>query len=175
MESVVIYVNSSTLAEGNSLATLLREKGADVSVARVDAGQEAQAEVDLLAGDISVENRYPLVRIGVPKVRALFQRPEFNDVMAVLADGISVSYPHTSRSINIYTTPWCPDCRRIKRFLDDKGIVRQEINIDEDSKAAEWVLRRSGGRRVVPSFLVDERLALFNPNEETLGRLLGVS
>lgn len=55
-------------------------------------------------------------------------------------------------SARMYTTAWCPDCRRAKRFLSERGIVLQEIHIDEDPDAEDLVLRVNDGWRKVPTF-----------------------
>ena len=50
----------------------------------------------------------------------------------------------------IYSTTWCPDCRRAKNFLKDRGVQFREINIEEDPDAEDLVLRVNHGRRKVP-------------------------
>ncbi|HEU5328162.1 MAG: glutaredoxin family protein [Thermomicrobiales bacterium] len=54
----------------------------------------------------------------------------------------------------VYTTTWCPDCRAAKRYLDQRGIAYDEINIEETPGAAEQVEAWSGGYRTVPTFNV---------------------
>ena len=39
--------------------------------------------------------------------------------------------------IKIYTTSWCGDCRAAKRFLVEKAIDYEEINIEKVPGAAE--------------------------------------
>jgi len=54
--------------------------------------------------------------------------------------------------LKMYTTSWCPDCSRAKRFLNERGIEFDEINIEEVPGAAETVISRNQGRRKVPTF-----------------------
>lgn len=54
----------------------------------------------------------------------------------------------------MYSTSWCGDCRRAKRFLREAGIDFSEIDIDKDEKAAQQVVDWSGGRRVIPTFYI---------------------
>ncbi len=56
--------------------------------------------------------------------------------------------------VKMYTTTWCPDCRLAKRFLDQRGITYEEINIEETPGAAELVLALNHGKRKVPTFVV---------------------
>ena len=57
-------------------------------------------------------------------------------------------------NVQMYGTPWCPDCRAAKRFLDSHGIAYSEINVDRDLAASAEVLRRVG-RRAVPQLVID--------------------
>jgi mycoredoxin len=56
------------------------------------------------------------------------------------------------QAAKMYTTQWCPDCHRAKRFLADRGVALEEINIDEDPDAEDLVTSVNDGRRKVPTF-----------------------
>lgn len=58
--------------------------------------------------------------------------------------------------VKMYTTTWCPDCRMAKRYLEAKGIAYEEINIETESGAAEFVMSVNAGKRKVPTFVVGE-------------------
>ena len=66
-------------------------------------------------------------------------------------------------SITIYSTGWCPDCRRAKSFLRERGVEFDEVNIEEDSEAEEIVLRANHGRRRVPTVKVGDRYFACSP------------
>lgn len=72
----------------------------------------------------------------------------------------------------VYSTSWCPDCRRAKRLLEQAAVAFGEVDIDEDEEAEAMVLARSGGRRVVPTFRLGDRVWAFNPDPPLLRRLL---
>lgn len=55
-------------------------------------------------------------------------------------------------TLKMYTTTWCPDCRRAKRFLQERGVTFEEINIEETPDAAELIMERNQGRQKVPTF-----------------------
>jgi mycoredoxin len=65
--------------------------------------------------------------------------------------------------ITIYSTGWCPDCRRVKMFLKDRGVAFREINIEDDHEAEKIVLRANHGRRKVPTLKVGERYFACSP------------
>ena len=74
-------------------------------------------------------------------------------------------------AVRMYTTTWCPDCHRAKRFLNQHQIAFEEIDIEAVEDAAEVVIRANGGKRKVPTFEVDGRYFHCSPfNPEVLKR-----
>jgi mycoredoxin len=78
----------------------------------------------------------------------------------------------------VYSSPWCPDCRIAKRFLEKHQIPYQEINIEEVPGAAEEVVRQTG-KRAIPQFVIDGKwIQPYRPGEgflyEEMSELLGV-
>ena len=71
-------------------------------------------------------------------------------------------------NITIYSTTWCGDCRRTKRFLRERGIPFREVNIDEAPEAEELVLRVNDGRRKVPTVEVEGRYFACSPFDPCL-------
>ena len=70
--------------------------------------------------------------------------------------------------IKMYTTSWCPDCHVAKRALTQKGIAFEEINIEHDEQAAEYVMSVNGGKRSVPTLVsgdVAHSLSGFRPQK----------
>ncbi|HEX8772509.1 MAG TPA: glutaredoxin family protein [Pyrinomonadaceae bacterium] len=79
-------------------------------------------------------------------------------------------------SIKMYTTTWCGDCRQAKRFLTERGIAYEEINIEQTEGAAEFVMQLNDGKRKVPTFEVDGRVFNLSPyDERKFRRELGLS
>jgi glutaredoxin len=66
-------------------------------------------------------------------------------------------------AITIYSTEWCPDCRRAKNFLKDRGVEFKEINIEQDPTGEAIVLQANNGRRKVPTLKVGERFFACSP------------
>lgn len=54
----------------------------------------------------------------------------------------------------VYSTTWCPDCRRLKGRLDEQGVVYAEIDIDADVDAAKR-LQEVTGRTAIPFVEID--------------------
>jgi mycoredoxin len=65
--------------------------------------------------------------------------------------------------ITVYSTSWCVDCRRAKKFLTDRGVQFAEVNIDEEPDAEDLVMQVNAGRRKVPTIKVGERYFACSP------------
>jgi mycoredoxin len=77
-------------------------------------------------------------------------------------------------AIKMFTTTWCGDCYRAKRFLKANGVEFEEINIDEDAEAAELVMKNNDGKRRVPTLEIDGSY-YGNPPLDELAELIGNS
>ncbi len=79
------------------------------------------------------------------------------------------------RPIVIYSTLWCPDCRRAKSFLKDRGVDFVEVFIEGNAEAEGLVLRVNNGRRRVPTIQVGDRFFACSPfNAQQLATELNV-
>jgi mycoredoxin len=74
--------------------------------------------------------------------------------------------------ITMYTTDWCPYCVSTKRFLNNKGIPFEEINVEQDDLAAEFVMNANGGNRTVPTLNIEGLGIYTNPSPKKLTELL---
>lgn len=72
------------------------------------------------------------------------------------------------KPITMYTTAWCSDCRRAKRFLKERGVPYREVNIEEDESAKETVIKANNGKRKVPTLEVGGRFFACSPFDPEL-------
>jgi len=77
-------------------------------------------------------------------------------------------YSTNPNQIVMYTTAWCPDCRRAKFFLKRKKIDFLEIDVNEDKKAAEFVKDLNNGNRSVPTIIFPDGSRMVEPSESEL-------
>lgn len=73
-----------------------------------------------------------------------------------------------SRQIVMYATTWCGDCRMAKRWFDTHDIVYEYINIEEDERAATYVMQLNGGMRTVPTIVFPDGSILVEPSARQL-------
>ena len=74
--------------------------------------------------------------------------------------------------IKIYSKNSCAFCVRSKNYLESKNITYEEVNIEQDLEARQWILEQ--GHRTVPQIYINDRLVEggFNGLVETPDTLL---
>jgi mycoredoxin len=65
--------------------------------------------------------------------------------------------------LTMYTTTWCGVCVRLKKGLERAGIDFDEVNIEEDPAAEEFVLKANGGLLTVPTMVLANGDVMTNP------------
>lgn len=63
----------------------------------------------------------------------------------------------------MYTTRWCGYCSQLKTVLNKFGIAYDEIDIESDPTAAEFVASANGGNRTVPTLRFADGSTMTNP------------
>lgn len=136
---------------------------------RVDLHADPAAGQQLLRLGISPRTDLPAVLLTEPggKIRILGVRLTDEEI-ARLEGGAGIG----SEQLTVFSSAWCPDCRRAKRVLEEAQASFDEVDIDQNAQAEAMVLERSGGRRVVPTLRFEDRLWAFNPAPPLLRRLL---
>ncbi len=46
--------------------------------------------------------------------------------------------------VKVYSTPDCPYCKMTKKFLTEKGVDFEDLNVADDEKAREEMIEKSG-------------------------------
>ena len=62
----------------------------------------------------------------------------------------------TQAPVTVYTSDWCPYCRRAKELLTGKKVAFNEINVDDEPQLREEMIARSN-RRTVPQIFIGDR------------------
>ena len=68
--------------------------------------------------------------------------------------------------IRLYGAPWCPDCKRSKRFLAEHRVPYQFIDIDDDAEGLRFVEELQKGGRTIPTIVFPEGDHLLDRSEE---------
>jgi mycoredoxin len=137
--------------------------------AAVDVTADPAAAHRLIHLGISPRHDLPAVLLAEPggKLRVVGLRLTPEEVARLQANqGIGPD------GLVVYSSSWCPDCRRAKRVVEEAEVAFSEIDVDRDPQAEAAILLRSGGRRVVPTLCFGDRLWAFNPDPPLLRKLL---
>lgn len=57
--------------------------------------------------------------------------------------------------VEIYSTMFCPYCARARALLERKGVAFSEIDLLEEPRRRDEMIRRAGGRTTVPQIFID--------------------
>jgi thioredoxin reductase (NADPH) len=77
--------------------------------------------------------------------------------------------------VSVYGAPWCPDCKRAKRFLAEQRVAYDWVDIDQDSAGLQHVEELQNGGRTIPTIVFDGKEVLVDPTNEELARRLGLT
>lgn len=69
----------------------------------------------------------------------------------------------SNASVTMYSTQWCGYCHRLRTALKSAGIAYDEVDIEQDPTAAEFVGSVNGGNHVVPTLKFADGSTLTNP------------
>jgi glutaredoxin-like YruB-family protein len=70
-----------------------------------------------------------------------------------------------SEQIEVFTTPTCPYCTKIKEWLEENGYDYQEHNVAENKEKAKEMIEKTGQRGVPQTFIGDKAVIGFQPQE----------
>lgn len=77
------------------------------------------------------------------------------------------------KRVLVFTTPTCPWCVRVKRYLTEQKVAFREIDVSRDQAAARDLVRRTG-QMGVPVVEIDGR-PVVGFDKPRIDRLLGLS
>lgn len=60
-------------------------------------------------------------------------------------------------NIEVFTTDYCPYCKKAKALLEKKGAKYQEFDLTHDPEGRDRLVTRSGGRKTVPQIFINNQ------------------
>lgn len=78
------------------------------------------------------------------------------------------------QNIVIYSTTWCSDCKRAKKFFGEQRIPYTNIDIEENPEFVEVVEKINDGKRSVPTIVFPDGSILVEPSNAQLAEKLGL-
>jgi len=84
-------------------------------------------------------------------------------------------YTKSPSQIVMYSTEWCPDCRRARFFFKRKKIDILEVDVNGDKKAEAFVKELNNGNRSVPTIIFPDGSMMVEPSTEEMEAKLSQS
>ena len=78
------------------------------------------------------------------------------------------------KTITLYGTGWCPDCKRSKQFFGEQRVPFHYVDIDNDSDAIAFVEKMNNGFRSIPTIVFPDGAVLVEPSNAQLAEKLGM-
>ena len=79
-----------------------------------------------------------------------------------------------SVQIKVYSTVWCPDCKRAKHFFAENRVSYTNIDIEQDATAMAFVEKANHGMRIIPTIVFPDGSILSEPSNAQLAEKLGL-
>ena len=76
--------------------------------------------------------------------------------------------------ITIYSTTWCPDCKRAKNFFGEHRVQYENVDIEENPKGVSFVEKINKGMRIIPTIIFPDGEILVEPSNAQLAKKLGL-
>jgi thioredoxin reductase (NADPH) len=77
-------------------------------------------------------------------------------------------------AIIVYGAPWCPDCKRAKKFLAEHRVHYEWVDIDQNRDGLAYVERLQNGGRTIPTIAFPDGSHLIEPGNDELAAKLGL-
>src|SRR5579859_5975595 len=77
--------------------------------------------------------------------------------------------------MTVYGAPWCPHCKRVKKFLAAQRVRYTFVDIDENPESIERLKALQGGGQIIPTVVYADGTHDVNPSDETLANRIGLT
>lgn len=77
-------------------------------------------------------------------------------------------------NIIVYSTKWCPDCKRAKTFFGEHRVQYENVDIEENPAGVEFVEKLNNGKRIIPTIIFPDGKILVEPSNAQLAEKLGL-
>jgi thioredoxin reductase (NADPH) len=79
------------------------------------------------------------------------------------------------RTITVYGAPWCPHCKRVRKFLAAHRVNCNHVDIEAEPEAIERLKQLQGGRQIIPLVEFGDGTHEVNPSDEALASRIGLA
>ena len=81
-------------------------------------------------------------------------------------------YTLSPEHIVLYGVGWCSDCHRARKVFAQSGVKYIDIDVDQDVKGSEFIIKINEGGRSVPTIVFPDGTTLTEPSNAVLAAKL---
>jgi thioredoxin reductase (NADPH) len=78
-------------------------------------------------------------------------------------------------TVTVYGAPWCPHCKRVKKFLAAHRIPYDNVDVDENPDAIQRLKELQAGGQIIPTVVFGDGTHEVNPSDEALAARIGLT
>jgi thioredoxin reductase (NADPH) len=78
-------------------------------------------------------------------------------------------------TLTVYGAPWCPHCKRVKKFLSAHRVPYHPVDIGEHPESIELLKDLQSGGQIIPTVVYGDGTHEVNPSDESLARHIGLT
>ena len=78
-------------------------------------------------------------------------------------------------NLTVYSAPWCPHCKRVKKFLAAHRVPYDVVDIDEIPESIERLRALQDGGQIIPTVVYGDGTHDVNPSDERLATRMGLT
>ncbi len=78
-------------------------------------------------------------------------------------------------TITVYGAPWCPHCKRVKKFFAAHRVLYTSVDIDDHPEAIDEIKKLQNGGQIIPAVVYGDGTHAVNPSDEELATRIGLT
>jgi len=78
-------------------------------------------------------------------------------------------------TLKVFGAPWCPHCKRVKKFLAAHRFPYEYVDIDEHPEAIERIKELQDGGQIIPTVVYGDGTHEVNPSDDALAGRIGLT
>ncbi len=79
-----------------------------------------------------------------------------------------------AEKIIVYSTVWCPDCKRAKKFFGEHRVQYENVDIEQNPEYVDFVMQVNNGMRIIPTIVFPDGTIMSEPSDAQLAHKLGL-
>jgi thioredoxin reductase (NADPH) len=78
-----------------------------------------------------------------------------------------------AKSVKVYSTVWCEDCKRVRKFLGEQKVFYDFVDIEREPSGLFYIERLNQGKIIIPTVVIDDKVYP-NPSNLEMAQALGL-